>query len=115
MLGGEGEQTRECWLPQRERKITAVPQSVGEEQFGHTKEAVVFGNTQDRLGIEFGAHHHVMVQMDAAFGKSVLPEEYSQNAASSLLVASARSSPRLHPIELQSFSVLGASPTITIF
>ncbi len=51
-------------------EIEAVAQAVREKQLGGGKCDVVLGQAQNWLGIQFCTHVHVMLQMDAAFGKT---------------------------------------------
>ena len=51
-------------------KIEAVSQSIGEKKLGHTEATVLVGDFQYRLGISFGTHHHVMLQVNASLGLS---------------------------------------------
>src|SRR5438477_1881177 len=48
------------------RKISGVPEAVSEEQFGHTITAIMLVNTKNGFCVKFGAHHHVVMQMNAA-------------------------------------------------
>src|SRR5262249_10293601 len=49
-------------------EIKPVAQSVCEEKFGHAEGAIVFPDAQNSSSVSLGAHHHVVMQVNAAFG-----------------------------------------------
>ena len=51
----------------RKREVQAIAQTISKEHFGDTEEAVIFRDIENVLSVQFGAYHHVMVQVNAAF------------------------------------------------
>ena len=51
-----------------EREVQRIAQSVREEQLGDAIAAVSVGHVQHAAGVQLGAHQHVVVEVDAAFG-----------------------------------------------
>ena len=53
-----------------QRKIARIPQTVSKEQPRHAVAAVTLIHLQNAFGIQLRTHHHVMMQMDTALGRS---------------------------------------------
>src|SRR6478736_8698232 len=54
----------------RKREIESIAQAISKEHFGDTEKTVIFRDLENVLSVQFGADHHVMVQVNAPFGES---------------------------------------------
>src|SRR5271165_6652168 len=55
------------------RKVTGIAESVREKQSRDAEAAVAFLHLQNAFGVELATHHHVVMQMHAAFGGARAP------------------------------------------
>ena len=53
-----------------ERKVQCVAEAIREEQLRDAVAAVVLSDAQHAACIQLGAHHHVVMQVDAAFARA---------------------------------------------
>src|SRR5215469_4089374 len=51
-----------------EPEVKPVAQAVGEEKFSHAEGAIAFRDAQYAFSVSLGTHHHVVMQVNTAFG-----------------------------------------------
>src|SRR5262249_36564693 len=52
----------------RKWEVQCVSESIGKEELGHAEATIGFTDSEDIPGVEFGAHHHVVMQVHTALG-----------------------------------------------
>src|SRR6266849_3562119 len=69
-LDGPGKESSSL---RRTAEISGVPQSIREKQPCDAVTTVALIHLQDALGVQFRTYHHIVMQMDAAFGDAGAP------------------------------------------
>ena len=70
LLRGRSARIMDRTGPNPKGKIEAVAQTIGKEELGGRETPILFRQSRNRPGIGLGGIDHVMLQMDAAFGKT---------------------------------------------